>query len=589
MDEFLLCSQCGEIPEILDVHTDNGKIELKCKNCGTKEILINDYYDKLSENNYFRNCEICNSNDDNLYYCYECGFNLCEACKNLESHKKHKFIIKLDKKEDFCPKHSKQFKYFCNNCKENFCEEEKEKEHKNHEIIDIKPKDEEYKKYIKTIEDTNEEIKRIIEFNELVMNTGKKFKNNYFHLKSIINLGESIKEGNKREYKDIKCLLNGLENDLEKSKKVINSFEQKKIKLDKKSENISIIKKELNDSDFKNLSYIIFNQLIEIDISENKIINIDPLKTMSLPFLEFLNLGHNLINKIEPILELKSNNLKYIFLQNNKIEDIKPILNSDFKSLEILRVEDNIFNKKNNYIEKEKEKEEEKENKKENKNEKKKNIEKINLLKQITKKLPGKFIYESIEDQINAFKVKYKLEDISGDNKVIDLHDKKGGDEMLKKLFLIITYKTENQINKLILRNNNIKNPSLLSRIHFNKLHVLDLSVNKITNINFFSDMKAKRLKKLYLDHNHLNCFYPLLYNKFPHLKILSLNDNNFNCDNYKKSLEYKKILKKYLKENGKSLIQLINLDFDDIENNSNNQNESNDISNNSKSINSIA
>ena len=33
----------------------------------------------------------------------------------------------------------------------------------------------------------------------------------------------------------------------------------------------------------------------------------------------------------------------------------KAFANSDFKSLEILRVEDNIFNKKNNFIEKEKE------------------------------------------------------------------------------------------------------------------------------------------------------------------------------------------------------------------------------------------
>ena len=78
---------------------------------------------------------------------------------------------------------------------------------------------------------------------------------------------------------------------------------------------------------------------------------------MSLPFLEFLNLGHNLIKNIEPIMELKSQNLQYIFLQNNKIEDIEHILNSGFKALKILRVEDNIFNKKKNNIEEEKDEE----------------------------------------------------------------------------------------------------------------------------------------------------------------------------------------------------------------------------------------
>jgi Leucine-rich repeat (LRR) protein len=126
--------------------------------------------------------------------------------------------------------------------------------------------------------------------------------------------------------------IKGLINDLENSTKIIKSFEQKneKIKLDIKAESISIINKKLNDNDFKNLSHITFKQLIEIDISENNIINIAPFKTMSLPFLEFLNLGHNLIKNIEPIMELKSKNLQYIFLQNNKIEDIKPILDSDF-------------------------------------------------------------------------------------------------------------------------------------------------------------------------------------------------------------------------------------------------------------------
>ena len=567
MDEFLLCYKCGEIPEILDVHTDNGKIELKCKNCGIYEILIDEYYSELSNNNYFRKCKMCNRSDDNLYYCYECGFNLCEGCKNYESHKMHKFIIELDKKEDYCPKHSKKFMYFCKNCQENFCEEDKEKEHKKHDIIEINPKDEKYEEYIKNIEDTNEEIKRIIEFNELVLNTGKKLPNNYFHIKSIINLGKSINEGKKRNSKDTKCFLHGLKNDLDNSKKIIKSFEQKneKIKLDIKAENISIINKKLNDNDFKNLSHITFKQLIEIDISENQIINIAPFKTMSLPFLEFLNLGHNLIKNIEPIMELKSKNLQYIFLQNNKIEDIKPILDSDFKSLKILRVEDNIFNKKNNL---------EEEN----------NIEKQNLLKNTIKKLPGIFIYKPIEDQIKEFKDKYKLDDISGDNKKIDLYDRKGGDEMLKQLFLIITYKTENKINQLILRNNEIKDPSILNRIHFNKLRVLDLAVNKITNIKFLSHMKAKKLKKLYLDHNYLNSLYPLFSAKFPKLEILSLNGNNFNIDNFEENLEYKQMLKQkeeMERKNGYSMeIQLIELDLENKENDSSKQSESKDSNN---------
>ena len=321
LNKELLCCKCGVIPEILNVHTDNNKIELKCKNCGIYEILIDNYYSELSNNNYFRICKICNFSENNLYYCYECGFNLCEVCKNSESHKMHKFIIRLDKKEDFCPKHFKQFKYFCNDCHENFCEKEKENGHKNHEIIEINPKDKRCEEYIKKFEDINNKIKKIIEFNKLVLNIGKRFKNNYFHLKNIINLGESIKEENKRNSKDFKYLLSGLGKDIDNSYKVFDYFlDKKQIQLHRNDKYIYLNEKELDDKDFKYISRIRFNQLIEIDISENNITNVEPLKKMNLPFLEFLNLGHNKIKKIEPIAKLKSKNLQYIFFKIIKLK-----------------------------------------------------------------------------------------------------------------------------------------------------------------------------------------------------------------------------------------------------------------------------
>jgi hypothetical protein len=535
MDEMLLCCKCGEIPEILNVHTDNSKIELKCKNCGIFEILIDKYYDELSKNNYFKKCKICNRSDKTLYYCYECRHNICEICKGKNSHKAHKFIIKLEKKEEYCPKHSRKYKYFCNDCQENFCEEEKKKEHNMHDIIDINPNDEDYEKYYKIIEETNKELKRIVEFNKLVLNTGEKFQNNYFHLKSIINLGESLQKGNKRNSKDTKCLLHGLKNDLENSKKIITALTQKNEgikKLNIKEKHINLSKKGLKCDDFKNISHIIFNQLIEMDISENNIINIEPFKTMSLPFLEFLNLGHNQIKNIEPITQLKSKNLQYIFLQNNKIEDLNSILNSEFSSLKILRMENNNLNVENEQI--------------------KKNLEHIN------KNYNGKFFYKSIEEEINDFKKKYKLKEFSGDDKKIDLSDKKGGDEMLKNLFLIITYKTNNKINELKLRNNNIKDPSILSRIHFDKLALLDLSINAISNINFLSNMQAKHLKCLYLDYNNLNGIYPILSADFPYLKVLSLNGNKFDFKDFEESPDYKYLREKENKNKDPLEIQFI-------------------------------
>ena len=102
------------------------------------------------------------------------------------------------------------------------------------------------------------------------------------------------------------------------------------------------------------------------------------------------------------------------------------------------------------------------------------------------------------------------------------INGKKGNDEMLNYLFLIITYKTENKINKLILSNNGIKVPSILKRINFNKLETLDLSFNEITNLKFVSDMKTKDL--IYLN-NPFNSVCPLFKVNFQDLKILALND----------------------------------------------------------------
>ena len=74
LDDGLLCSKCGEIPEILKVHTDNSKIEFNCKNCGVYEILIDEYFDRLSKSYYFKKCNSCKNKCkmNKYYYCFNC-------------------------------------------------------------------------------------------------------------------------------------------------------------------------------------------------------------------------------------------------------------------------------------------------------------------------------------------------------------------------------------------------------------------------------------------------------------------------------------------------------------------------------------
>jgi len=485
LNEVLLCSKCGEIPEVLNVYTDNNKIEFNCRKCGIYEILIDEYFDRLSKSYYFKKCNSCKCKKNKYYYCFNCKNDYCEKCKE-RNHYNHK-CIEVNEKKIICLKHNKEFKYFCSDCQENLCEEDIRTEHKNHKIMVISNLRQILINNEDIIKEINEELNNLIEFNNVIL------RNEEYFINSIKNIGKSLEEGNKRDSQDIKCLFTGLSRGIENSFKAIDMLKEYKIQLFRKDKYLHLNYRYLEDKGFKYISQIAFNQLKEIDISENDIKSVEPFNKMSLPFLEYLNLSFNRIHIIEPVSKLKSNNLEYIFLHCNKIKDIEAFLVSYFPALKILRVEDNNIGVEIEQDEWEKKKTKE-------------------ILNKINKKYREKFIYKSIEEQIKEFSKKYRL-GIYKEIKNIDLCDKKGGDEMLKYLFLIITYQTENKIKYLNLRNNDIKDPSMLSRINFNKLIKLDLGANKIEDLKFLQNMNSENLKELYLDNNLINDICPILNN----------------------------------------------------------------------------
>ena len=622
-EDSFLCSKCGEIPEILNVHTDNGKIEFKCKYCGIYEELINEYFDTLTKNNYFKKCKYCEINDNtNYYYCFNCKEDFCEKCKG-EKHSTHEYI-EANKKKEFCLKHNQEFKYFCFDDQENLCEKDI-KEHQNHKIEEISN----YISYLtdSNFEEINTQLKNIIEINKIIL------KNETYFINSIKNIGQSFEEGNNRDSKDIKCLLNGLSKDIEISKNAIKELKDKyKVRLKRKDKYLHQYNKKLKDEGFKYISQIAFNQLKEIDISKNQIKDIKPFNKMSLPFLEFLNLSYNEIENIEPVAKLKSLNLKYIFLQRNKIEEIEPFLKCSFPALKILRVEGNYINGENEQDEEKKKKKKE-------------------IFDKVKKKFSEKFIYKSLKEQLIEFNKKYNLgiykfdsksnqnndeiyipgEEKSGEkseekneeksdeeeyqliledgneNKIsidkdeknneisekkvekivenivkIDLNDMKIGDKMLKYLFLIITYASENKIEKLILRNNNIKDASFLAIINFSQLKTLDLAVNEIKDSNFLIDLKADNLENLYLDNNYFKNFYPILnvdVNEILNSDILSEKEENEFKELYKESEENRsENVEPLLKAKFKKLKNL-SVNNQNVDDDNNNQNYKDDES----------
>jgi hypothetical protein len=86
-DDQILCPKCKRIPEILNVHTDNGLIELKCNYHGELELSIEEYAKALDKSSYFKikcyNCNELQKNKENMYqYCPFCKVDLCQTCVN---------------------------------------------------------------------------------------------------------------------------------------------------------------------------------------------------------------------------------------------------------------------------------------------------------------------------------------------------------------------------------------------------------------------------------------------------------------------------------------------------------------------------
>ncbi len=459
-----VCPECGDLPpEISNIYIDNKNIEFKCKICSQKEYNTEFFYETP------QNGDIIN------YYC------------KPESNQENKIWFKefINQKEMIKDKNFKK------KIKEIFTSDEK-KFNEAKEAIKLK----------------NEQLKKIIEFNEKFLKESQNFKNNYFYVKSFKNIYQSLVKEKLRDSNDIKLLLNTLNYELKKSDKAIDDFfDEKDEKIERQVESIILCNKKLNNESIRCISLIKFNQLKEIILSENQITDIEPLCYINLPFLEFLDLSNNNIENIEPLGEINSKNLKYLFIQNNKIKDIQVFNNSKLPILEILRLEQNkIKENQFNQI--------------------------LNLYNSNNKVL--------ITDtkQIDEFKNKYNINNM--ETIEIDETKKNRSDFILKYIFISTNHK--NIIKKLILKNLAIEDPSILNRIQFNILEELNLSFNKIKNLNFLKGMKAKLLKNIILNKNCINDL-SLLYNiqeYFPELKLITLNNNNFDP----KEPKYQKLCK---------------------------------------------
>jgi Leucine-rich repeat (LRR) protein len=504
-DQYL-CPFCGDIPELLNIHTDNGYVEFRCKKDKEFLISVQDYFKKLSESNftyYNIKCSNCNKEQksclkkEQLFkYCYLCKKDFCYECveKEIKEHDKShlKKCIPINEKNTRCLEHFGEGQYtsFCNDCHINICEENSHVIHRKHHITNffkIEPQ-------IKVITEKNRILSDIIRFNELILNTYQKFPDNYFHLVNMSNLAESIMIENSRNSEELNFIFEQLKLKIKNREDAIKAFNEKfKMLFTGKEEILSLRKIGLEDDDLKTLSQIGFSKLKEIDISENKLNDISCLKDINLSNVELLKMNNNNIRSLNVFTEINAPKLEILELQRNKIQSVGPLLKSELPSLQLLRIEDN--------------------------NDLEKSIEEFNqLLKKYTKKL----IYKTYTYQ--DFNKKYDciLEEKSRE---IKLADSQLGNEILKDLY-ILSSKYE-KIEKLVLSNNNIDDISLLSKMKFLNLKTLDLSLNQIKSIEPLSKMRLDHLTTLFFKGNNTSDFTPLTSTNFKTLKYVDISGNN--------------------------------------------------------------
>ena len=506
-DEYL-CPQCGNIPELINIHTDNGYVEFKCRSHDELLLSVDQYFKKLYESKktyYNIKCCFCNKIQNNFLekdkifqYCYECKKNFCFECYKIEEKHSQSHIkkcIPINAKKTRCPLHYDEiYTSFCQDCHENICETFSSKQHPRHTITNFfKIEDKK-----KIIIDKNKKLSNIIRFNELILNTYEKFPDNYYHNINVATLAESIILENSRDSRELETAFNQLQSKLKHRNEAIKEFNKKfKQQLKGIEKRLSLSKIGLNDEGLKCLTKINFPKLIEMDLSGNNIRDINCLKDLDLSNLNYLSLNDNKIEDIQVLGDINLEKLKILDLHNNEIKTFSPLLKNEFPCLDLIKVEGN------------------------------KEID--SSLKDLQKKLEKytkNFIY--IAKTFDEFNKKYKLSDnkkISKESKIIDLNGKKSGNDVIKNLY-IISSKYEN-VTKLDLSDCDINNISFLSRILFPNLEYLDLSVNKIKNIDNLPEMRIKKLKELYLNENEISNIWPIKYMNCPELETISLAKNS--------------------------------------------------------------
>ena len=512
-EDQYLCPKCSCIPELKNVHTDNGILEFNCINHGDIVIKVDEYLKAMIDSKTYlkERCDICNKLQKDyrdplkiFQYCYDCKKTFCD--EHAQNHKigstSHNKMIPVNEKAGRCLEHfDEPYTDYCLDCKKNICEKTN---HKGHNVITF------FKLKInkEIIAEKNKILLNIIKLNDIILNACEKCPDNYYHIQNVINLAESITNENSRDIKQLRFALQDLEERFKSHKQSLddlnNILKSFNMKINGDETNLSFKDMNLNNNFLQHLSHINFQNLKIIDISGNNFSNIKYFKNMNLSKLEVMNMSNNKIDNIDVLEYMNLQNLKELYLQKNIIKDVKVLLKTVLPKIKLIRLENNQIN--------------------------------TNL--QEFKDIQNKY-HNIINVKVLTFidfKNKYGCDDISDKSTTIKVQDNNYGDEILKDLsFVNSNFKN---LKKLSFMNCKIKDISLLNLFSFVNLEMLDLSINKIVKIDVFSEMKLYKLTILYLNDNLICDITPLKFLQSKKLKTIDLKENKIEKSEYKNKNE---------------------------------------------------
>ena len=254
-----------------------------------------------------------------------------------------------------------------------FCEEHKEKNitlkkffkndrkyYKNQKKIIIEEimmmnnedNEEETKHKINLIKKKRETLQYIIKLFDTLIKIYEKEPKNHDNNNNISIISKNINNNFLINKSDIDSEIEDLDSILKNidllKKKLLDIFNKKyKVHISEDDKEINLEGKSLNDTDLKALCTIYFKNLEVLNLKNNEINNIGPVKNLRSSNLQKIDLSDNQIEDLKPLQDLETKKLKYLNLEKNNISNITPLQILNIKNRGLKKI-----NLRNNKIEK---------------------------------------------------------------------------------------------------------------------------------------------------------------------------------------------------------------------------------------------